>query len=68
MSSNFVSNGYRKLKKEIKKSIAQKYESDLKKASFFERIQIKRRMKIEVKMELLKLKKQITPTTLFFKK
>lgn len=68
MSSNFISNGYRELKKEIKKSISQKYESDLKKASFFKRIKIKRRMKVEVRMEILKLKKQISPTTLFFKK
>lgn len=68
MSSNFISNGYRELKKEIRKSIAQKYEYDLKRASFFKRIQIKRRMKIEVRVELLKLKKQISQTTLFFKK
>jgi hypothetical protein len=68
MASNFIANGYRKLRKEIKKNIAKKYESDLKKVGFFKRIKIKRRMKFEVRMELLKLKKEISPNTLFFKK
>lgn len=68
MSSNFISNGYQKLKKEIKKSIAKKYEFDLKKAGFFKKIQINISMKFEVRAELLKLRKQISPNTLFFKK
>jgi hypothetical protein len=65
MHSNFIANGYSNLKNEIKKSIIKRYESDLKKEGFWGRLKIKRRIKSEVKMELLRVKKEISHETLF---
>jgi len=68
VSSNFVAYGYSNLEKEIRKRITRKYELDLRNAKFIERLKIHRRIKIEINMELMKLREEISPETLFLKK
>lgn len=68
MSSNFVANGYSNLEKEVRKNIRRKYELDLRDAGFIDRLKIKHRINIEINMELMKLREEVSTGTLFLKK
>ena len=68
MSSNFVADGYSNLEKEIRKDIRRKYKLDLRNAKLIERLKIKHRINIEISMELMKLREEVSPETLFLKK
>jgi hypothetical protein len=68
VSSNFVANGYKNLEKEIRERMTKKYESDLNSARFLDRLRIKRRIKFEVNVEIMKLHEEISQESLFLKK
>lgn len=65
MSSNFTPNGYENFIKAIKESICKKYEVELENASFFNKLKIKRHIKNEISIELIKFKDQISQKSLF---
>jgi hypothetical protein len=65
---NFIVNGFTNLEKEIKQQIKKKYEADLKNVGIFKRFKIRRNMKYEIAIELLKKCKEISHESLFLKK